>query len=89
MIEMFVVDLGSCSLIQAGDSALILAIKGRSIEIAGFLLEHENLNINATNNEGKSALMIAAEIGELEIVRMLCERPDIDYDIMDNDVFLR
>jgi ankyrin repeat protein len=72
----------------AGDSALILAVKGKSIEIVELLLQQEGININSTNNDGQSALMVAAQSGQMEIVRMLCERPDINYDIIDNDVLL-
>jgi ankyrin repeat protein len=49
-------------------------------------LEDERLDVNAVNNEGKSALMVAAEQGQTEMVRRICERQDVDFDIVDIDL---
>jgi ankyrin repeat protein len=65
---------------------LILAVKRNFVEIVGFLLEQNGIDVNAANCEGKSALMIAARDGQMKIVQMLCEEPAIDYEIVDSDV---
>ena len=49
------------------------AVQGRSVAKAALLLDH-GADPNARDNKGFTALHRAAEIGEVQIVRLLLER---------------
>ena len=59
---------------EAGQSALTLAVREGAQKVADTLLKHPQLDVNALNRSGESALMLAALKGNLILVRSLVER---------------
>jgi ankyrin repeat protein len=53
---------------------LYLAVKGKNIQIISKILEMEDLDINAINNEGMTALEVAITQGSLPIFNLLVTR---------------
>lgn len=56
-----------------GDNALIAAVKNRYNDIA-IVLSNSGININHKNNDGQTALMVAAKQGNLFMVKELLNR---------------
>ncbi len=50
----------------------------RRSELIGVLLEHPDIDINARNHFGETALMVAASNGDCESINLLLGRADID-----------
>jgi ankyrin repeat protein len=59
---------------EGGQTALGLAIREGSEQVIDVLLKEPQLQINAQNHAGETALMLAALKGRLETVRRLLER---------------
>jgi uncharacterized protein len=59
---------------ESGQSALTLAVRSDAKQVVEALLEHPQLELNATNRAGETALMLAALKGDLALVRRLAER---------------
>jgi ankyrin repeat protein len=60
--------------IASGITALMQAATMGNAEITAILLNENNANINAKDNNGVTALLYAAEMGHEEIVELLIER---------------
>jgi uncharacterized protein len=58
----------------AGQPALIRAIQAGAMQVADALMVHPQVAIDATNEAGETALMMAALKGQLELARRLLER---------------
>ncbi len=54
-----------------GDTALILAMKQCHINIMKLLLRKGKVNIDATDNYGRTALMLAVQIGDVKATALL------------------
>ena len=64
---------------------LILARKGdESVPIIVELLKHENLDLNAKDNYGHTALIWASRDGHEEVVRILLQDDRLEVDAKDN-----
>ena len=48
------------------------------LEVVKYLWEHQNINKEATDNEGLTPLHICCSNGQLEIVKYLCEEQYIN-----------
>lgn len=59
---------------EQGQSALTLAVREGSGKVVDALLTHPELNVNAPNHVGETALMLAALQGNLNLARRLIER---------------
>lgn len=59
---------------ESGQSALTLAVREGAQKVTDTLLRHPQLDVNALNRHGESALMLAALKGDLTLVRRLVER---------------
>lgn len=68
---------------QAGQTALMLAVSHGRLEMVRALLEC-GADVNVQDDEGSTALMCASEHGRAEIVKLLLEQPGCDISIVDN-----
>ncbi|CAH1798924.1 unnamed protein product [Owenia fusiformis] len=69
---------------QYGDNALIYTVRDNAINCAKLLLDH-GANVNAVNNNGKTALMYAASVNDsVECVNLLIAH-GANIDAKDND----
>lgn len=59
---------------EAGDTALILALREDSPKVAAFLLTQRSVQVELRNQQGESPLMIAAIKGRLASVKQLIQR---------------
>ena len=59
---------------ESGQSALTLAVREGAGQVVDTLLSHPQLDLNAPNRAGETALMLAALKGDLALVRRLTER---------------
>ena len=59
---------------ESGQSALSLAVRERADHVIDALLKHPQLEVNAQNRVGETALMLAALQGRLDLVRRLLDR---------------
>lgn len=59
---------------ESGQSALTLAVREDAGQVITALLTHPQLDVDAPNRAGESALMLAALKGDLALVRRLAER---------------
>ena len=59
---------------ESGQSALTLAVREGAGQVVDVLLKHPQLDVNALNRAGETALMLAALKGDLALVRRLAER---------------
>lgn len=59
---------------ESGQSALTLAVREDSSRVIEALLKHPQIDINAKNHAGETALMLAALKGQLDLVRRFIER---------------
>jgi hypothetical protein len=57
-----------------GQTGLFLALRGGSLDVAEVLIKAPNLDVNALNEAGESALMMAALKGQPELSQRLIER---------------
>ncbi|XP_006872620.1 PREDICTED: 2-5A-dependent ribonuclease [Chrysochloris asiatica] len=53
---------------------LILAVEMKELSLVNMLLDQKHIEINDTDSEGKTALLIAVQLGLEEIARLLCAR---------------
>lgn len=75
-----------CLPLQAGQTALMLAVSHGRLEMVRALLEC-GADVNVQDDEGSTALMCASEHGRAEIVKLLLEQPGCDISIVDNVSF--
>jgi uncharacterized protein len=59
---------------DAGQPALTLALRVGSVQVAALLLQHPQIRIDAKNQAGETALMMAALKGHLPVATQLIER---------------
>jgi ankyrin repeat protein len=59
---------------ESGQSALTLAVREGAAQVVDVLLKHPQLDVDALNRTGETALMLAALKGDLALVRRLAER---------------
>jgi ankyrin repeat protein len=59
---------------------LILACRGGHLEIINLLLAKDSININLVDREMASVLRDAASRGDVDVIKLLLNRPDIDVD---------
>ncbi|RQP22197.1 ankyrin repeat domain-containing protein [Piscinibacter terrae] len=57
-----------------GQTGLFLALRGGAFDVAELLIKAPNLDVNAVNEAGESALMMAALKGQPELSQRLIER---------------
>lgn len=81
-------DIYNSSPLQAGQTALMLAVSHGRQEMVRALLEC-GADVNVQDDEGSTALMCASEHGRAEIVKLLLEQPGCDISIVDNVRHLR
>ncbi|KAL3454940.1 ankyrin repeat-containing domain protein [Aspergillus heterothallicus] len=71
---------------EDGITPLLCAVQARNPEIVGILLRRMDLNVNRRfGMSWGTALSFAAELGDVEIVRLLVARDDVDVNIRDRD----
>ena len=70
-------------LLQAGQTALMLAVSHGRLDMVKMLLE-AGADINTQDDDGSTALMCACEHGHVDIVKVLLAHPDCDPTIPDN-----
>ena len=76
-------NLGMILLLQAGQTALMLAVSHGRVDMVKMLLECHG-GVNAQDDDGSTALMCACEHGHTDIVKLLLANPDCDPTITDN-----
>jgi ankyrin repeat protein len=54
-------------------------------EIVKLLVEREDVEADSRDNDGRTPLMLAAQVGHEGIVKLLVEREDVEADSRDND----
>ena len=59
---------------EGGQSALALAVRERANQVFEVLLQHPQLDVNAPNRVGETALMLAALQGRMDLVQRLLQR---------------
>jgi ankyrin repeat protein len=59
---------------ESGQSALTLAVRERADQVVEVLLKHPQLDVNAPNRVGETALMLAALQGRMDLVQRLLSR---------------
>lgn len=63
---------------KGGDSALLIAVRNQDKELMKFLLDCKGINVDLQNNQGISALMLAAQISNkiesAELTQMLIDK---------------
>lgn len=70
---------------RTGDTVLMIAICNfENRAIIDFVLSFDNLNVNATNSRGTTALMYAAAFGDIATVKKLLAKENIDINAQDN-----
>lgn len=57
---------------DAGNSLLHFAVRYSNYDIADFLLKEIDVDVNATNNDGQTPLMLAACQGDIHLLELLC-----------------
>ena len=65
---------------REGNTPLLTAILGGSIDIIRRLVQEEVVDINTGDNEDRTPMQVAAQLGNLEAVKCLLEREDIRPD---------
>ena len=65
-----------------GNTGLILAVRENKEEVVRFLVENTDIDVNSANKYGYTALMQAAQIGNLNILNLLLSRPDTDLELV-------
>ena len=73
----------SSSAVQAGQTALMLAVSHGRMDMVQALLA-QGAEVNLQDDEGSTALMCASEHGHAEIVRLLLAQPDCDATLSDS-----
>ena len=71
------------SWLQAGQTALMLAVSHGRLDMVRMLME-AGADVNMRDEDGSTALMCASEHGHTEIVKLLLAHPDIDPTLTDN-----
>jgi hypothetical protein len=61
-------------------SAFIASFAGRA-DIVSVLLQHDTVDVTIQNNEGKTALHLAAENGHVEVVKALLTNDKVDVNL--------
>ena len=69
--------------LQAGQTALMLAVSHGRADMVALLLEC-GANVNMQDEDGSTALMCAAEHGHQDIVKLLLAHPEVDAGLADN-----
>jgi ankyrin repeat protein len=59
---------------EGGQSALTLAVREHANQVVEVLLQHPQLDVNASNRVGETALMLAALQGRMDLVQRLLQR---------------
>ena len=72
-----------CSVLQAGQTALMLAVSHGRQDMVRMLLE-AGADVNCQDEDGSTALMCASEHGHADIVKLLLAHPDCDPTLTDN-----
>lgn len=67
-----------------GDNVLMYAVVALNTEIVNFLIQNTSVNLNATNNQGRTALHIAVVLSDVDMVRTLLAT-SIDTTITDDN----
>jgi len=66
----------------AGNAAIGWAVRAQHGGIVK-MLEREDVNLNTADESGQTPLLLAAEYGQKDIVKMLLERRDVTPDTAD------
>lgn len=80
------IDVNSATYFK-NDSALILAAKKNHTQIVAALLAVLQINLSHTNRDGRTALMCAAKFGHFETVKILLEKPEIQLQLGQKDLY--
>jgi ankyrin repeat protein len=67
--------------VKRNDSPLIIAVTDGNIELVKTLLSDKNIDVNAKDKNGETAIMLAPN---MEIFKLLLEHKDLDVNIYDN-----
>jgi ankyrin repeat protein len=80
----FQMERGNTALINATDSRARASGSAASVRL---LLQYgqSQISVNLPNNHGSTALLIAAEFGHDEVVKMLLERSEVNVNLQDGD----
>lgn len=70
--------------LQAGQTALMLAVSHGRLDLVQLLLE-AGADVNVQDEDGSTALMCASEHGHVELVKLLLSQANCDANIADND----
>ncbi|KAI2491760.1 hypothetical protein MHU86_22810 [Fragilaria crotonensis] len=70
-----------------GHTPLIWACLRGSMEIVGYLLNHQRVKVNIQSNDDRTALFYACIMGHLEVVRALINDPRVQVNMKDKDDF--
>ncbi len=68
-----------------GKTLLIYAVEFNKINLIKLLLSRNDINVNAKNNEGDTALHFATRGCFTEIMKLLLAKPDLDVNAKDNE----
>ena len=72
----------NCTEMVDNNTGLILAVLENKAEVVKFLVENTDIDVNSINKYGYTALMNAAQNGNLDILTVLLNRPDTDLELV-------
>lgn len=69
-----------CSRLISESNQLLEAVRLGDLSKVQYCIQHNNIDVNYQNEEGETAMYIAADVGEVEIARFLlqCEGVDVN-----------
>ena len=65
-----------------GSTALHVITEHEDTEILELLVSHANININSVEDEGRTALIISASIGNVDLMKKILLHPDVDVNLL-------
>lgn len=80
----YLMDLGFTCELANGQSLLALAIQNKAFNAAEYLLENGRVDPSACDNEGKAPIHVAAELGNISILRLLISTGKVDINSRDS-----
>ena len=72
----------NCTEMVDNNTGLILAVLENKADVVKFLVENTKIDVNSVNKYGYTALMNAAQNGNLDILTVLLSRPDTDLELV-------
>ena len=85
LVSLFLKDGADVNLVtKNGKNALMFAVFNHKVKVVELLLGYAGIEIDMKDNQGKTALIMASEIGDKAIVKMLLDK-NADISILDDE----